>query len=134
MITQRTIDEFKASGTKFRNSLDNRNVNWGMYTIADINALLDYHVEYSPALRTEAKHIQRWLNHHGVELSREWYEEGIDGKVTRSAINNSNMGSYTVREHVETHYCERVMHWLNVALEFLQAHPTPIKSEGLMPR
>lgn len=132
MFTQASVDLFKGEGTVFRNSLDGLNVNWGMYTVADLNHLLDYHIEYTPSLRSKAKHISRWLNYHACALSWDWYEEGLEGKVTRTAINNSNMSAYTVKSEFERLYCERTCHWLNVALKFLQDNPTPIKSDGLM--
>lgn len=144
MFTQTSVNLFASEGTKFRNSRDGLNVNWGMYTVADINQLLFWHIEHSPETRKQAKHIRRWLNYHATELSWHFYEVGF-GKddyttnapepITRTMIDNARVkGFHGARvkgfhddTKFEVHYCKTTCYWLNRALNFLTAHPTPIR-------
>ncbi len=138
MFTQDSVQNLVDDGGKFVNNSNGMNLNWGMYTVADILTLLEWHIEYSPTTRREAKHLHKYLNYHGVALSAYFYDEAFDsdsltypnqGAVIRTNIAQASTGYEITNKQdlkAEQHYCERTCHWLNRALTFLYNNPTPI--------
>lgn len=139
MFTQESVNNLVIDGGKFVNGPSRMNLNWGMYTVADVLNLLEWHIEYSPETRKQAKHIARWLEYHGVALSWYFYDEGFDSvlqypdpdRVTRVNIENATMLNPMDDQYLEfeRHYCERTCHWLNEALTFLFVNSTPIRGQ-----
>lgn len=140
MFTQASVNNMAIDGAKFvNNSVKNGggNLNWGMYTVADMLVLLEWHIEYSPATRKQAKHIHKWLTYHAIELSGYWYEFGFEDegypqpdRVTRMNINNANINQFAYNTDAEKHYLAKTCEWLNKALDFMFVHPRPERTEN----